>query len=112
MSWRPAVTLLLLAPWCGEVLSTATPPLDWLLPWNLALVVALYGAGALGCRELAVRWGLGVPGLALLGAAFGVLVEGLVDRYWFDPAYAHDTGVGAYSTVGGLVTSTSSSRPI
>lgn len=81
------------------MLSTATPPLTLLLPWNLALVVALYGSGALLCRELAHRWGLGLPGLALLGAAYGVYEEALVDRFWFDPGYARATGVGGYSQV-------------
>ncbi len=99
MAWRPVVALLLVAPYLGEVLSTATAPLELLLPWNLALFAALYGGGALVCRELAFRWRLGLPGLALLGAAYGVYEEALVDRYWFDPGYAHDTGVGAYARV-------------
>jgi hypothetical protein len=99
MARRPVITLLVLAPVLGEMLSTATPPLDLLLPWNFALFVALYGCGALLCRELAHRWGLGLPGLALLGAAYGVYEEALVDRFWFDPGYAHDTGVGDYSRV-------------
>ncbi|MCK9900770.1 hypothetical protein CC117_11930 [Parafrankia colletiae] len=51
------------------------------------------------CRELAQRWGLGLPGLALLGAAYGVYEEALVDRFWFDPEYAHDTGIGGYAEV-------------
>jgi hypothetical protein len=99
MAWRPVLALLLLAPYLGEVLSTATAPLDLLLPWNLALFVALYGSGALLCREMAHRWGLALPGLALLGMAYGVYEEALVDRYWFDPGYAHDTGVGDYAKV-------------
>lgn len=99
MSWRPVLTVLLVAPFFGEVLSTATSPVDLVLPWNLALFVALYGCGALLCRELACRWGLGLPGLALLGAAYGVYEEALVDRFWFDPAYAQRTGVGHYAEV-------------
>jgi hypothetical protein len=47
----PSLTLLVVAPVFGEVLSTATAPLDILLPWNLALVVGMYGCGALLCRE-------------------------------------------------------------
>jgi hypothetical protein len=100
VAWRPVVALLLVAPYFGEVLSTATAPLDLLLPWNLALFAALYGGGALLCRELAHRWGVGLPGLAQLGAAYGVYEEALVDRYWFDPGYAHDTGIGDYAQVG------------
>jgi hypothetical protein len=99
MAWRPVLTLLLVAPFFGEVLSTATSPLALVLPWNLLLFVALYGCGALLCREVACRWGLGLPGLVLLGAAYGVYEEALVDRFWFDPGYAQRTGVGHYSEV-------------
>ena len=99
MAWRPVLALLLTAPYLGEVLSTATSSIELLLPWNLALFVALYGSGALLCREMAHRWGLGLPGLALLGAAYGVYEEALVDRFWFNPGYAHDTGVGDYAQV-------------
>jgi hypothetical protein len=99
MAWRPVLTLLLVAPFFGEVLSTATSPLALVLPWNLVLFVALYGCGALLCREVACRWGLGLPGLVLLGAAYGVYEEALVDRFWFDPGYAQRTGVGHYSEV-------------
>jgi hypothetical protein len=99
MMRRSVGMLLLVAPFLGEVLSTATAPLDLLLPWNLALLVALYGGGALGCREVAHRWGLGLRGLALLGAAYGVYEEALVDRFWFDPGFGQDTGVGDYSRV-------------
>jgi hypothetical protein len=101
MTWRPTLTLLLLAPVLGEVLSSATSPLEFLLPWNLALFVALYGCGALLCRETAFRWELGLPGLALLGAAYGVYEEALVDRFWFDPSFARETGIGDYAEVGG-----------
>jgi hypothetical protein len=95
----PSLTLLVVAPLFGEFLSTATAPLDILLPWNLALFVGLYGCGALLCREVAHRYGLGWPGLLLLGAAFGVYVEGLVDRFWYDPGYWDKVGVGDYSVV-------------
>jgi hypothetical protein len=99
VTWRPVVVLLLVAPYLGEVLSTATSPLQLLVPWRLGLLVALYGCGALLCREVAVRFGFGLPGLALLGAAYGVYEEALVDRYWFDQGYAHSTGIGNYTEV-------------
>ncbi|MGC5010375.1 hypothetical protein ACLQ2R_06380 [Streptosporangium sp. DT93] len=67
MTWRPVIALLLLAPYLGEVLSTATSPLDLLLPWKLAMFAALYGSGTLLCRELAYRWGLGPPGWTTTG---------------------------------------------
>ncbi|WP_250036490.1 hypothetical protein [Paractinoplanes maris] len=100
MTWRPVLAVLVVAPVLGEMLSTATPPLDLLLPWNFALFTALYGSGALLCREAAHRWGSGLTGLLLLGAAYGIYEEALVDRFWFDPAYASDTGVGDYARAG------------
>ncbi len=96
---RPALAILVVAPFLGEALSGATPPLDLILPWNLAMMMALYGCGALICREVAQRCGLGFPGLCLLGAAYGVYEEALVDRYWFYPTFWHDSGVGRYSVV-------------
>jgi hypothetical protein len=95
----PAVAILLIAPFFGEALSGSTPPLDLILPWNLALMAGLYGCGALICREVARRFQLGLLGLCLLGAAYGVYEEALVDRYWFYPTFWHDTGVGHYSVV-------------
>jgi hypothetical protein len=96
---HPRFAILLVAPLVGEVLSTATPPLDLLLPWNLALMMALYGGGALICREVARRYRLGLLGLCLLGAAYAVYEEALVDRYWFDPGYWKNAGVGSYSAI-------------
>lgn len=97
--WHPAVAVLLVAPFFGETLSTATPPLDLILPWRLPVVVALYGCGVLLCREITHRFRLGLPGLCLLAAAYAVYEEALVDRFWFDPRYWADVGIGAYSEV-------------
>ncbi len=95
----PVLAVLLVAPVLGEALSGATPPLDLLLPWNLALFAALYGAGALLCREVTRRRGLGLRGFLLLAAAYGVYEEALVDHYWFKPSYWDDTDVGTYGVV-------------
>jgi hypothetical protein len=96
---HPAVLVLLIAPYFGEALSGSTPPLDLLLPWNLAFMGALYGCGALICREIAHRFGLGFRGLCLLGVAYAVWEEALVDRYWFFPTFWRDSGIGDYSVV-------------
>ena len=92
----PALAILLVAPFFGETLSTS---LDLVLPWNVALMAALYGSGALICREVARRYRLGLLGLGLLAAAYGVYEEALIDRYWFNPQYWADVGVGSYSEV-------------
>lgn len=97
---RPGLAILVVAPFFGEGLSGATGPIGLLVPGHLALMIALYGCGALLCRELAYRFRLGNVGLMLLGAAFGVFEEGLVDRYWFLPTYWADSGVGDYAVVG------------
>jgi hypothetical protein len=91
--------VLVVAPVFGDVLSTATAPLDLLLPWNLALFVALYGCGALLCREVACRLDLSFAGLCLLGAAYGIYEEALVDRFWFDAEYWDEVGIGSYGVV-------------
>lgn len=96
---HPVVLILLLAPFFGEGLSGSSPPLVLVVPWHLAFMVALYGCGALVCREVAVRAGLGFPGLCLLGVAYAVWEEALVDRYWFFPDFWADSGVGTYSVV-------------
>lgn len=99
VSPRPVLLILLVAPFFGEGLSGSSPPLDLLLPWNLAFMAALYGCGALVCREVAHRFGLGFSGLVLLGVAYAVWEEALVDRYWFFPDFWDDSGIGTYSVV-------------
>ena len=95
----PVLLILLMAPLFGEGLSGSSPPLDLILPWNLAFMAALYGCGALVCREIAHRFGLGFSGLVLLGVAYAVWEEALVDRYWFFPDFWDDSGIGSYSVV-------------
>jgi hypothetical protein len=95
----PARAALVLAPVLGEWLSAASPPLNMLWPPSLVLVVSMYGGGALLCREIARRRGLGLLGLCVLAAAYGVFEEALVDRFWFEPRPAGEGGLGHYSEV-------------
>lgn len=95
----PALIILLVAPLFGEGLSGSSPPGDLLVPGTLAFMAALYGCGALVCREVAHRFGLGFTGLVLLGVAYAVWEEALVDRYWFLPRFWADSGIGPYSVV-------------
>ncbi len=96
----PLLAVLVLAPVFGEWLSTATPPLDSLLwPPTTILFVSLYGCGALLCREIARRRGLGLRGLILLAAAYAVWEEALVDRWWFERRPFDEGGLEAYSEV-------------
>ena len=85
---RRVLALLVLAPLLGEVLPGSTPPLALLTnPFAVAYNLALYGGGALVVRELIRRRALGWANLLLLGAAYGVLEEGLVVTSWFNPLW-------------------------
>src|SRR5579859_4466474 len=84
----PILTLLLLSPVCGELLTGSTPlPRFVLSPFGLPYLVGFYGCGALLIREMVRRRGLGWASIALLGAAYGVVEEGLVASSWFNPFF-------------------------
>jgi hypothetical protein len=91
------LTLLLLSPAVGELLSGSSPPAMFFNPVSLLLLVGLYGCGALLIREMTVRFRLNVLGLLLLGAAYGMVEEGLTCKSFFNP-YWKD--VGFLSTYG------------
>ena len=82
----PALMLYPLSPVVGELLSGASPPVEFFTVFGLAVMGVLYGCGALLVRELAFRWGSGWPGRLLLGAAYGIIEEGLMVKSFFDPA--------------------------
>ncbi len=107
--WLAALTLYLLAPIIAEVLTGSTPPLQFVNPLSLIFLTALYGSGALLIRETARRRGLGWWSVIALGAAYGVLEEGLVVTSWFNPHwpdvlylndYSHALGVNWYWALG------------
>ena len=80
--YLPVLTLFILSPWVAEVLFGATP----LSRLGALLVVApLYGGGAILVRELARRSGPGWGPIFLLGAAYGVIEEGLAIQSIFNP---------------------------
>lgn len=92
----PALALFLLSPVIGELLSGSSPPVEFFSPFGLTVLLALYGSGAVVVRELRVRWHKGVGSVLLLGAAYGVLEEGLMVTSWFSPFWV-DLGVmGVY----------------
>jgi len=96
----PAVAMFLLAPVIGEVLSTSTPLPGFIVAWiPLAL---LYGCGALFCREFSLRWGTGWVALLVLGAAYGIIEEGLVVRSFFDPGWQDIGDLGVYGRAIGV----------
>lgn len=84
---RPLLAMVLLSPVIAEMLSGSTPPLEWLNPIGVLFLIWLYGAGVLVMRETAVRWKTGWPSIILLGAAYGIIEEGLAVKSFFDPAW-------------------------
>jgi hypothetical protein len=98
----PALTLFLLSPVIGELLSGSAPPVEFFQPASLIFLGILYGGGAILIRELAVRWKKGWPTILMLGAAYGIIEEGLIVKSFFDP-YWMDLGLlGVYGRWGGV----------
>src|SRR2546427_11983634 len=93
---RPLLALILLSPVIAEMLSGSTPPLEWLNPIGVLFLIWLYGAGVLVVRETAVRWKTGWPSILLLGAAYGIIEEGLAVKSFFDPSWMDLGALGSY----------------
>lgn len=83
----PLITLFLLAPVIGELVSGSAPPVEWLTITTWLFLVPLYGAGAVLARELLIRWRAGWVGVLLLGAAYGILEEGIDVMSFFNTAW-------------------------
>jgi hypothetical protein len=80
----PAIVLVFLAPFVGELLLGNTPlKLIFIYP----LVLPMYGFGALFIRELSRRLGRGWPTILILGVGYGVIEEGLGDMSLFNPNF-------------------------
>jgi hypothetical protein len=80
----PALALVSLAPFVGEVLLGNTP-LRLIFVYFVTLL--MYGCGALLIRELSRRSGRGWPTILILGVAYGVVEEGLGDMSLFNPDF-------------------------
>ena len=88
----PVFALFVLAPMIGELLSGSAPPIEFFNPVGFLLLASLYGSGAIVIRELKIRWKKGFRALLLLGAAYGILEEGLMVKSFFDPNWM-DLGI-------------------
>jgi hypothetical protein len=80
----PAVLLFFLAPLFGEYL---LGNLKFSEIAYVPFIAPLYGAGALLIREVARRAGRGYATMLILGIAYALIEEGLVDQLLFNPAY-------------------------
>ncbi len=99
---RLILYFVLLAALLPEAITGSTPPLAWLNPVQALLNFWLYGTGVLVVREASLRWKTGWPGILLLGAAYGIVEEGLAVTTFFNPTlpqlgtlawYGRDLGV-------------------
>ena len=94
--FSPAIILYLLAPVCGELLSGSAPPVEFFNPMGFITLCLLYGGGAVLVRELVFRWKKGWLSILVLGAAYGIIEEGLMVKSFFDPGWM-DLGIlGSY----------------
>jgi hypothetical protein len=96
----PWLTLLLLAPLLGELVSGHQPPLELCNPISVVLLMLPYGLGALVCRELVRRWKKGWLSLVLLAAAYGLYEEAIVVRSFFDPNWMELNNLKPYFALG------------
>jgi len=93
---KASIMLLFLSPLVAELLTTATPPWQFVNPVSLAILLSLYGSGALLIREYRARRKLGFTSVLLLGLAYGVLEEGLAVETFFNPEWKDLGEYGVY----------------
>lgn len=93
---RALWVLALLSPIIAELLSGSSPPIEFLSPLSFALLLGLYGSGVLVVRELSVIWNRGWMSVIVLGAAYGILEEGVAIKSFFDPFWMDLGGLGEY----------------
>lgn len=106
-SRKPVIALLLLAPTIPELLTGSTPitmlvlsPIKFFL--QMVYIVCLYGCGALLIREATIRWNKGWGTILLLGAAYGIMEEGIAVHTFFMP-YGNPVGIfGTYGRAFGV----------
>jgi len=98
----PLLLLLFLPPVIAELLTASSPPAEFFTPFAFVVLVGLYGGGAILARELVVRCHKGWPSLLALGAAYGILEEGLMVKSFTNPDHV-DLGIlGQYGRWGGV----------
>jgi len=98
----PPLILFFLSPAIGELLSSSAPPVEFFSFLGLTVLPILYGGGAILVRELVIRWQKGWASLFILGAAYGIIEEGLMVKSFFDPNWV-DLGIlGTYGRSAGV----------
>jgi len=98
----PGLVLFFLAPITGEMLCGSSPPAQFFSVFGLLFLPVLYGGGAILVRELTLRWGKGWPTMLVLGAAYGIIEEGLEVKSFFNPYWQDVGALGAYGRWAGV----------
>lgn len=93
---RALWVLAIMSPTIAELCSGSSPPFEFFIPTSFALLLGLYGAGVLIVRELSVIWRTGWIGVVVLGAAYGILEEGVAIKSFFDPQWMDLGNLGIY----------------
>lgn len=102
-AWKPAVALMVLAPFVAEVLSGAMSLATYFSPMIVVpFVLIVYGTPILAIREVAVRRQFGVPALWCLGLVYGLYNEGLLALTVFHPFDAPIAEYASYGVVGNV----------
>jgi hypothetical protein len=99
---RPAFVLVGLAILIPELLTGSTPVASLLNPIGDLFLLGLYGGGVLVIREVALRWNRGWAPVLLLGAAYGIVEEGLGTKTFFDWAEIGRPNFGPYTHWAGV----------
>ncbi|MBU7016025.1 MAG: hypothetical protein HXS44_00845 [Theionarchaea archaeon] len=84
---KKVLLLILVSPIVAELISGSTPFFTFFRPSIFLVYTGFYGIGCLLIREITSHRKLGYASVLLLGAAFGVLEEGIILRSWFDPSW-------------------------
>ena len=98
---HPVIALLILTPGIPEYLSSSSPINAIVLNppqfvFQLLANVGLYGSGALLIHDAGIRWKKGWITILLLGAAYGILEEGVALSTLFDPNAGPVGALGFY----------------
>jgi hypothetical protein len=98
---HPVIALLILTPGIPEYLSSSSPinaivinPPQFV--FQLLANLGLYGSGALLIHDAGIRWKKGWATILLLGAAYGILEEGVALSTLFDPNAGPVGALGSY----------------
>ncbi|MGB7999200.1 MAG: hypothetical protein WCF60_03775 [Anaerobacillus sp.] len=80
----PVVLLFFLAPIFGEYLLGILPLSEI---YYVIFLAPMYGGGALLIREFTRRASRGIATMLMLGVAYGLIEEGIIDQMLFNPNY-------------------------